>query len=210
MNLRFLLSIASAACVSVTVYAADIRPFDRMDVFDLEWISSPKISPDGKKVVYVRNGMDVMKDGKTTRLWIINSDGSDNKPLTGKDRNELNAAWSPDSSRIAFTTETNHGSEIFAYWLEDGKSTRLTQLARSPSGINWSPDGKQLAFSMLVPESPQVLVTAPAKPKDAEWADAPKVTTRLSHEKDGAGVVEPGFNHYFVMSALGGAVHQVS
>ena len=210
MNLRFLLSIASAACVSVTVYAADIRPFDRMDVFDLEWVSSPNISPDGKQIVYVRNGMDVMKDGKTARLWIINSDGSDNRPLTGKDRNESNAAWSPDSSRVAFTSETDHGSEIFVYWLEDGKSTRLTQLARSPSGISWSPDGKQLAFSMLVPESPPVLVTAPAKPKDAEWADEPKVTTRLTHESDGTGFIEPGFNHYFVMSALGGAVHQVS
>jgi dipeptidyl aminopeptidase/acylaminoacyl peptidase len=210
MNLRFLLSIALIAFLSVSVHAADIRPFDRMDVFDLEWVSSPQISPDGKKIVYVRNGMDVMKDGKTARLWVVNSDGSNNKPLTGKDNDESNAAWSPDSSRIAYTTGTDHGSEIFVYWLEDGKSTRLTQLERSPSGISWSPDGKQLAFSMLVPEKPPMLVTAPGKPKDAEWADEPKVTTRLAHERDGAGFIEPGFNHYFVMSSLGGAVHQVS
>ena len=210
MILRFLLAVASIAFLSLSAHAADIRPFERMDVFDLEWVSSPQISPDGKKIVYVRNGMDVMKDGKTARLWVINSDGSGNKPLTGKDNNESNAAWSPDSNRIAFTTGTDHGSEIFVYWLEDGKSTRLTQLARSPSGISWSPDGKQLAFSMLVQEKPPVLVTAPDKPKDAEWADAPKVTTRLVHESDGTGFIEPGFNHYFVMSALGGAIRQVS
>ena len=53
--------------------AADLRPFERMDVFDLQWVSDPQISPDGKRVVYVRNSMDIMTDQRTSRLWLINS-----------------------------------------------------------------------------------------------------------------------------------------
>ena len=95
-------------------------------------------------------------------------------------------------------------------WVESGKSTRLTQLDRSPKGLSWSQDGNYIAFSMLVPEDPVVLVSAPAKPDGADWPDAPRVTTRLKYERDGSGYVEPGYQHYFVMSALGGTPRQVT
>lgn len=190
--------------------ATELRPFQRMDVFELEWVSDPQISPDGRWVVYVRNAMDIMKDGRTARLWLIGSDGTGNIPLTGNDTHESNPRWSPDGSRIAYTGATENGSEIFVYWLEKGISTRLTQLDRSPSGLTWSPDGKQIAFSMLVPEEPPILVSAPKKPKGAKWADPPRVTTRLKYERDGSGYVEPGFNQLFVLSEFGGTARQVT
>lgn len=188
----------------------DLKPFERMDVFELEWISDPQISPDGRRVVYVRNSMDVMTDQKVSRLWLIDVDGSDNEPLTGRDVDELNPVWSHDSRRIAFTSKSDAGSEVFVVWVDDGKSTRLTQLNRSPNDLSWSPDGEYIAFSMLVPEEPVVLVKAPKKPDDAEWAEAPRVTTRLKYERDGSGYVEPGYKQFFVLSALGGTPRQVT
>ncbi len=210
MKPSYFVSVTCALLFFGVSSAADLRPFDRMDVFELEWVSNPQISPDGELIVYVRNGMDVMADDKTARLWLVNADGSDNVALTGNDINESNAAWSPDGSRIVYTSDTDNGAEIFLHWVESGKSTRLTQLDRSPSGLNWSPDGKQIAFSMLVPEKPPVLVTAPDKPKDADWAEPPRVTTRVMHERDGSGFIEPGFKHYFVISEIGGTARQVT
>lgn len=210
MKPSYFASVTCAVLFFSVSSAADLRPFDRMDVFELEWVSNPQISPDGGRIVYVRNGMDVMADDKTARLWLVNADGSDNVALTGNDINESNAAWSPDGSRIVYTSDTDNGAEIFLHWVESGKSTRLTQLDRSPSGLNWSPDGKQIAFSMLVPEKPPVLVIAPDKPKDADWAEPPRVTTRVMHERDGSGFIEPGFKHYFVISEIGGTARQVT
>ena len=195
---------------SIIALADDLRPFERMDVFELEWVSDPQISPTGRRVVYVRNGMEVMSDGKWSRLWLIDTDGSDNVPLTGRDTNESNPVWSPDGRRIAFTSESDAGTEVFVVWVETGKSARLTQLNRAPKGLSWSPDGTQIAFSMLVPEDPVVLVTAPDMPDDADWPDAPRVTTRLKYERDGSGYVEPGYEHFFVISALGGTPRQVT
>jgi dipeptidyl aminopeptidase/acylaminoacyl peptidase len=190
--------------------ASEHKLFKRMDVFELEWVSNPQISPDGHSVVYNRNSMDVMKDSRASRLWVVNADGSSNFPLTGRDVSETNAVWSPDGSRIAFTSATDNGSEIYVYWLATGKTARLTQLQRSPSGLSWAPDGQQLAFSMLVPEKPPVLVTPPKKPDDAKWADTPRVTTRLKYERDGSGYIETGYKHYFVIPALGGSPRQVT
>ncbi|MEM6514065.1 MAG: S9 family peptidase [Pseudomonadota bacterium] len=190
--------------------ADDLRPFERMDVFELEWVSDPQVSPDGERVVYLRNGMDVMTDGKWSRLWVADIDGSGNVPLTGRDANESNAAWSPDGERVAFTSKTDQGTQIFVVWVDSGKISRLTQLNRSPKGLSWSPDGSHIAFRMLVPEKPVVLVTAPKKPDDAEWSAEPRVTARLKYETDGAGYIEPGTEQFFVISALGGSPRQIT
>lgn len=196
--------------LAATAEARDLQPFGRMDVFGLQWVSDPQISPDGRRIVYVRNGMDIMTDSKAGRLWLVNSDGTNNVPLTGRDVAESNAVWSPDGTRIAFTSKTDNGSEIFVSWLAEGKIARLTQLDRPPSDLSWSPDSDYIAFAMLVPGEPPILVTAPDKPKDAEWADEPRVTTRLKYERDGSGYIEPGYNHYFVVSASGGTPWQVT
>ena len=190
--------------------ANELKPFDRLDVFALQWVSNPQVSPDGQRIVYNRNAMDIMTDGKTSRLWIMDFDGGNNLPLTGRDVDEGAAAWSPDGSRVAFTSGTEHGSEIHVYWPDSGKLARITQLERSPSGLAWSPDGRMIAYAQLVPEKPPVLVSAPPKPDGAEWSESPRVTTRVKYERDGSGYIEPGYTQYFVVPADGGTPRQVT
>jgi hypothetical protein len=48
--------------------AEDPPAFSPRDVFELEWASDPRISPDGERVVYVRNFMDVMSDRRRSQL----------------------------------------------------------------------------------------------------------------------------------------------
>lgn len=185
-------------------------PFSSMDVFELEWADQPRISPDGEWVVYQRRGMDIMKDRRQGQLWLIRSDGSDHQKLSNLDVNESNAHWSPDGSKIAFTASTTEGSELFIYWVSNGKSARISQLSASPGGLSWSPDGQWIAFSMFVEGSELSLVKSPKKPKGAQWADPPRLTTRLKHEADGSGYMEPGFHHLFVIPADGGAARQIT
>ncbi len=210
MRAYFLLIFLFVSLLSFPIYSQVKSTFSRMDVFDLEWASNPEISPDGSIVVYERKGMDIMKDRKLSRLWLINSDGTVHEKLTSRDVNESHPKWSPDGSRIAFVSTTDHGAEIFMYWLKSGKIARLTQLDRSPKSLTWSPDGKQLAFSMLVPADEPSLVKGPKKPKGAEWAKHPKVITRVKHEADGSGYLEPGFTHLFVLPADGGSARQIT
>ncbi|MEO9854200.1 MAG: S9 family peptidase [Reichenbachiella sp.] len=185
-------------------------PFQQMDVFELEWASDPQVSPDGKWNVYLRNRMNKLQDKRERRIWIVDHAGNNHRKLTPNDHSESSPRWSPNGTRIAYTSSTDEGSEIFVYWMESGQHARLTQLDRSPSNISWSPDGKWLTFSMLVPEKPPYMVNSPSKPKGAQWADEPRVTTRVRHEADGSGFIEPGYYHYFIIPADGGTARQIT
>ena len=45
--------------------------FSYLDVYDLQYVSDPQISPDGVRVVYRRMGFDIMEDKATGNLWMI-------------------------------------------------------------------------------------------------------------------------------------------
>ena len=53
-----------------------------MDEFQIQLPTDPQISPDGKKIAYVRRFADSMTDKRYSNLWIINADGTDHRPLT--------------------------------------------------------------------------------------------------------------------------------
>ena len=51
------------------IYSQSNNKFKPIDVFSLEYVSNPKISPDGKKVLYVRNFKDIMTDKNHSNIW---------------------------------------------------------------------------------------------------------------------------------------------
>jgi len=181
-----------------------------MDIFELEWAVDPQISPNGKQVVYKRTGFDIMNDNSKGNLWILNTDGSSHKKLTSREVNESQAAWSPTGDRIAFSSSTDEGSELYLYWNDSGQIAKISQLPKSPGTITWSPDGKHIAFTMFVSQKPPVIAKMPEKPKGAEWATPARITDRLKHEADGSGYMEPGFNHIFIIPADGGTARQLT
>lgn len=186
------------------------KNFEALDVFQLEYANDPQISPDGNTVVYRRTGFDIMKDGSKGDLWLLSSDGRTHEKLTSREVDESQGRWSPSGDRIAFVSKGDNGSEIYVYWMVSGALAKLTQLENSPSSITWSPNGESIAFTMTVNAKAPVIAKMPEKPKDAKWAEAPRITDRLKHEADGAGYLKPGFNHIFTIPSEGGSPRQLT
>lgn len=206
---RYLI-LAALLVSSISQLGAQHQRFSYLDIFDLQYVTDPQISPDGQWIVYRRMGFDVMKDRAWGNLWRIKSDGSQHQKLTAREVSESNARWSPNGDRIAFTSSTDEGAELFVFWIDSGALAKISQLPFSPNGMQWSPDGSQLAFSMNVPEAAPVLAKMPKKPKGAKWADSPRITDRVYHEADGRGYIKPGFHHIFTIPSDGGAPRQVT
>lgn len=208
--MRHIVTVLLLCTLSVFSVNAQKSDFTYLDVFDLQYVSDPQISPNGDWIVYRRMGFDIMKDRAKGNLWMIKTDGSQHQKLTTREVSESSARWSPSGDRIVFSSSTDEGSEIYMYWVASGKAARLTQLPYGPSSLTWSPDGKHIAFSMNVKKAPPVIARMPQKPRGAKWANTPRITDRLKHEADGRGYIPPGFNHIFVMPSSGGAPRQVT
>lgn len=191
--------------------AAETDVFRNVDVFELEIASDPQISPDGEHVAYVRQSMDIMTDQPRANIWIVDTDGGAHRPLlSGKD-NYTSPRWSPRGDRIAYVSSAEgRGPQLYVRWLDSGQTAMLTNLRKAPGGIAWSPDGRQIAFSMFVPAEGTTLAKPPAKPEGAEWAAPAKVIDRLYYRADGRGYLETGNTHIFVVPADGGTPRQLT
>lgn len=51
-----------------------------VDVFDLQWVADPQISPDGRNIAYVRMSMDIKTDRPRGAVWLIGADGKHARP----------------------------------------------------------------------------------------------------------------------------------
>ena len=190
--------------------ADDATLFRPRDVFELEYASDPQISPDGERVVYVRNFFDVMTDRRRSNLWSIGFDGGDHRPLTTGNENDSSPRWSPDGKRLLYVSSLDGTTQLYVRWMDTGQTARITQLTESPGGMAWSPDGTQIAFTMLVPDSPAPMIEMPKAPEGAEWAPPARVIDDVVYRADGAGMLEAGFTHVFVVPAEGGTPRQLT
>ena len=202
--------LALILCSSVSYSQDSPSNFDYLDVFALQWVSNPQISPYGKRIVYERMGFDIMNDKQTTRLWIMDEDGTNHVKLTNREVNESDPIWSPGGGKIAFRSETNNGSEVYIYSLEQKSIARISQLEGTPTSLSWSPDGKWLAFQMFKASPAPTLAVLPKAPKGANWGSPARITTRLKHEADGEGYLKDGFSHIHLLSTEGGLIRQLT
>ena len=204
------LRIALLLLLTAPALAAAKPGFAPEDVFSLAYASDPRVSPDGSFVVYTRNFMDIMEDRRRSNLWRIDVDGGNARPLTTGAVNDRGARIAPDNDRVAYLSSDGRGVQIFVRWMSSGETLQVTRLDRAPRNLAWSPDGKWLAFALLVPSKPPTMGRLPAKPEGANWATPPQVVQRAVFRADGAGRLPHGYTHLFVVSADGGAPRQLT
>lgn len=184
--------------------------FEPIDVFNLEYVSDPQISPDGKQVIYVRNFKDIMTDKNLSNLWLIKTDGSDNRPLTTGNQNDYSPRWSSDGKYVLYTSDKDGKSQLYLRWLSNNAEAKLTNLNQSANNPSWSPDNKWIAFTMFVPQEGKSLITMPDKPKGAEWNEPAKYIDKMKFRSDGAGFLKDGYHQVFVLSVDGGTPRQLT
>ena len=104
----------------------------------------PKVSPDGKRIVFSSN-----RDGKP-EIYTMSADASGSPVrLTFNQQEDAAPTWSPDGKRIAFdhVLVPRAESDIYAMDADGGNQTNLTSAPGYDTRPAWSPDGKRIAFA---------------------------------------------------------------
>ena len=200
-----------ALALAAAAHAQDrAQKISMMDEFRIQFPSSPRISPDGKRIVYVRNFADAATDRRYTNLWIINADGTDHRALTTGNRSDAGPAWSPDSTRLAYISDADGKPQIYVRWMDSGQTARITDSTYPPGAISWSPDGKLISYSAFVQTKGPRVAEMPMPPAGAKWADPPVAYDQLVYRFNGPGYLKPGQRQIFVVAADGGASRQLT
>ena len=121
-------------------------------LISLKRVGSPAISPDGKLVAYTVREANWDENAYETEIWIADVAAGTTRQLTNAKKSSASPRWSPDGSRIAFTSDRSDKQQIWLIRPSFGEAEQLTREDEGVGAFAWSPDGKQIAFTMTDPK----------------------------------------------------------
>jgi Tol biopolymer transport system component len=89
------------------------------------------------------------RNGNNPEVFLMNADGSNQTNLSNHPAGDGQPGWSPDRSRIAFTTSRGGNGLTSEIWLMNADGSELARLTSNPArdeGARWSPNGSKIAF----------------------------------------------------------------
>lgn len=102
------------------------------------YFHSPALSPDGRLVAFVH----------ASDVWLVERSGGSAERLTAHYAYHARPLFSPDGSRLVFSSTRTGGGDLYYLPLDMGTVERVTYLDAACTPQDWTPDSKQLYFTL--------------------------------------------------------------
>ena len=152
---RWAAKVLAGAGFAIAVWgrAAEPRPLVVEDLFRMQRLADPQISPDGQWVAYSVSVVDKAENKSRSRIWLVPAAGGPESALpvappaeAGKLKHEQHARWSPDGKWLAFESDRSGTPQIYVQPAAGGEARAVTKLGTGAERPVWSPDGGRLGF----------------------------------------------------------------
>jgi dipeptidyl aminopeptidase/acylaminoacyl peptidase len=136
--------------LGLTAHAA-ARGLDVRDLVVLDRVSSPALSPDGMRLVYVVREVDFDANKANTSLWLKPVRGEvAARRLTVRSSSASSPQWSPDGRQLYFLSSRSGSMQVWRLDFGGGEAQAVTGYPLDVGSFKLSPDGRALAFSLEV------------------------------------------------------------
>lgn len=130
------------------------------DMLSFKTISTPVLSPDGRRVAFTLSDVDFKESLYRTDIWVVDVEERNPRPFTRSKENESSPRWSPDGSWLAFLsnrpsataptpTEKREEGPKNQIWLipaAGGEAFPLTEAEEGVISFEWLPDGQTILY----------------------------------------------------------------
>lgn len=127
---------------------------DRLGLKDLatmERVGDPRVSPDGRRVIYAVTTTDWNGNKNQTGLWMADVDGAAApRRLAISEGGVSGARWAPDGQSIYFMSARGGSNQVWRADRDGMAAVQVTTLPTSASGFRFTPDGKALILGVSI------------------------------------------------------------
>ncbi len=119
-------------------------------------VSSPRISPNGRRIAFVARHGDYDKDVMVSDLVVADVATKRHRTLIAHVEGLEGVEWSPDGTRLAYTARAQADpddksskpqEQIFVLPMNGGAPVQLTHEAAGAGDFDWRPDGRAIAYA---------------------------------------------------------------
>jgi dipeptidyl aminopeptidase/acylaminoacyl peptidase len=157
---------------------APVKPLAPEELTDRLVPTDPRLSPDGRHVLFVVAPPGRKGEHKESAIW-LSRDGGAAAAFTAGTADDHSPRWSPDGTKVLFCSDrTERGQhKLYVIPVAGGEAAPLGDLQGSLSDPRWSPDGSLVAVLRTDPE------TSEEKKKKEERDDAIVVDEDLKRHR---------------------------
>jgi dipeptidyl aminopeptidase/acylaminoacyl peptidase len=190
---------AAALLLAPLPLAGEGRPLTVDDLFSLKDVSDPRLSADGRSVVYVLTTLDAQEDDSDADVYLVPVDGGEPLRLTSGKKSETSPRFSPDGEWIAFLSDReSKKTQVYLLSRRGGEAVKLTDFAGGVSSLAWSPDSKRLALIVSDPDPDAPDGGEAEKAAEKKKTEKPIVLRRLQFQRDGEGFLRELRKHVYL------------
>jgi dipeptidyl aminopeptidase/acylaminoacyl peptidase len=114
--------------------------------------SDLRFSPDGRRVAFVVS--EPLQGAERHRhIWVLDVATRRVLQFTQSKKSEFSPRWSPEGTGLGFLSNRGDQTQIYFLSNDGGEAYALTEGKRGIQSFEWSPDGKQIAFTAPDPKT---------------------------------------------------------
>ncbi|MCO7174860.1 S9 family peptidase [Sporolactobacillus kofuensis] len=174
------------------------------DLLKLSSVSSPDISRDGKKLVYVKTNIDEALNRYRSELIFRDLETGAEKRLTEDDASNNSPLWSPDGSMLMYLSDRGGDKQAYVISSNGGQPRKITQADHGIDHIFWHPDSEHFFYSTKVNSTHEQ-----AGSTDSSGQLEIKRITKISYKTDAEGIFDPDLENKICLKSIHGTDNKV-